>query len=253
MSGNEHFLSRWSRLKQEAKQPAHGEEQARPDDAGAAITDAQIVEAAQRADGSAVGRSLAKGEVEPFDPESLPPVDMIEATTDIRAFLTKGVPADLTKAALRRAWSSDPAIRDFVGLSENAWDFNAPETIPGFAGALPLEEAQRILAQMMPSARPAESQPEAEAQASESEAVAEGASVPTQTSGNTPQEEAHALVKIVNESKQAGDEVDNRQTATIENKNEDVAVQETNNSSDIRALSSEPAGGPHDPKVEGVR
>jgi hypothetical protein len=244
VSGNEHFLSRWSRLKQEAKQPAHGGEQARPDDdAGAAFTDAQIVEAAQRADGSAVERSLAKGEVEPFDVQSLPPVDMIEATTDIRAFLTKGVPAELTKAALRRAWSSDPAIRDFVGLSENAWDFNAPETIPGFGGTIAGEEVQRILVQMMPSAPPAGSHPEAEAEASESEAVAEGASVPAQTSGNTPQEKAHALVKIVTESEQAGDEVDDRQTATIENKNEDVAVQETNNSSDIRALSSEqPAG-----------
>jgi hypothetical protein len=32
---------------------------------------------------------------------------------------------------LREIWR-DPAIRDFVGLSENSWDFTAPETIPGF-------------------------------------------------------------------------------------------------------------------------
>jgi hypothetical protein len=35
------------------------------------------------------------------------------------------VPQDLARAALRRAWTVDPAIRDFVGLFENCWDFNA--------------------------------------------------------------------------------------------------------------------------------
>ena len=30
----------------------------------------------------------------------------------------------------------DPVIRDFIGLSENSWDFNAPDGIPGF-GSLP--------------------------------------------------------------------------------------------------------------------
>ena len=30
------------------------------------------------------------------------------------------------------AWTSDPAIRDFRGLQENDWDFNAPDSIPGF-------------------------------------------------------------------------------------------------------------------------
>jgi hypothetical protein len=42
------------------------------------------------------------------------------------------VPAELTRAALRRAWTSDPAIRDFIGIAENQWDFNVPTTIPGF-------------------------------------------------------------------------------------------------------------------------
>jgi hypothetical protein len=27
----------------------------------------------------------------------------------------------------------DPAIKSFVGLSENAWDFAAPDGVPGFA------------------------------------------------------------------------------------------------------------------------
>src|SRR5215472_5015576 len=53
--------------------------------------------------------------VEPFDLARLPTIESIDASTDIRAFLAPGVPAELTRAALRRAWLSDPVIRDFVG------------------------------------------------------------------------------------------------------------------------------------------
>ena len=43
----------------------------------------------------------------------------ISPATDLAAFLKPGAPVELTRAALRRAWISDPAIRDFVGLSED--------------------------------------------------------------------------------------------------------------------------------------
>jgi len=62
---------------------------------------------------------------------SLPPIESIGPGTDIRPFLAPGVPADLTRAALRRAWSTDPAICDFMGLSENSWDFNAQDGVAG--------------------------------------------------------------------------------------------------------------------------
>ncbi len=68
----------------------------------------------------------------PFDPASLPSIETIVADTDIRGFLQCGVPAELTRAALRRAWASDPAIRDFIGIAENQWDFNDPTAMPGF-------------------------------------------------------------------------------------------------------------------------
>jgi len=79
----------------------------------------------------------------PFDPTSLPPIETIDGKTDLRVFLARGVPAELMRAALRRGWSSDPAIRDFIGLSENSWDFNAPEGISGF-GSLTPEDIQRL-------------------------------------------------------------------------------------------------------------
>ena len=68
-----------------------------------------------------------------FTVANLPPIESIGAGSDIRPFLAPGVPADLTRAALRRAWSTDPAIRDFIGLSENSGDFNAQGGVPGFA------------------------------------------------------------------------------------------------------------------------
>ena len=58
------------------------------------------------------------------------------------------MPADLVRAVLRRAWAADPAVRDFIGLSENSWDFNAPHGVPGF-GSLTAEDARRLLARVM--------------------------------------------------------------------------------------------------------
>lgn len=41
----------------------------------------------------------------------------------------------------RVLWA-DPAIKDFVGASENSWDFTKPDSIPGF-GSLPYHEPVR--------------------------------------------------------------------------------------------------------------
>jgi hypothetical protein len=120
------FLRRWSRRKlgveprdeePEATAGAENKPPPPPTETGAVTHQADVP------------RQIAP---EPFDITKLPPLDSIVATTDIKPFLQKGVPVDLQRAALRHAWSADPAIRDFVGLAENAWDFNDPSAIPGF-------------------------------------------------------------------------------------------------------------------------
>jgi hypothetical protein len=83
------------------------------------------------------------------DLSNLPPIESITAESDIRAFLAPGVPAELTRAALRRAWAADPKIRDFVGLAENAWDFNAAGAMPGFGPLEMTEELRRYIAQLL--------------------------------------------------------------------------------------------------------
>jgi hypothetical protein len=84
-----------------------------------------------------------------FDVSRLPPIESITAESDVRAFLAPGVPAELTRAALRRAWAADPKVRDFVGLAENAWDFNAAGAITGFGPLEMTEELRRHIAQLV--------------------------------------------------------------------------------------------------------
>jgi hypothetical protein len=132
----EAFLARWSRRKRAAGEDQRTE-QVGPSTGSAPseLKKSEHGEPEQKPDGD-----------EPFDPASLPPLDSIKAETDVTAFLRKGVPPDLTRAALRRAWSSDPAIRDFVGLAENSWDFNDPTAIPGFG---PLDQSPEQVRRMV--------------------------------------------------------------------------------------------------------
>ncbi|MCP3387967.1 DUF3306 domain-containing protein [Bradyrhizobium sp. CCGB12] len=120
---DEEFLARWSRRKRESQA-----EPAKP--VGAQPTPP----------------SQVKDDESEVDLSSLPSIDEINAATDITAFLSKGIPQELSRAALRRAWAADPAIRDFVGLAENAWDFNDPTAMPGFG---PLDCSSEELAALV--------------------------------------------------------------------------------------------------------
>ncbi|MBX9588338.1 MAG: DUF3306 domain-containing protein [Hyphomonadaceae bacterium] len=147
MSDPEKFVTRWSRLKREAG----GEKKQ--------TSDAAQPQAPQLADAGAPppeqGAPIAQGPVPgkpekaAFDPASLPPIETITADSDIRAFLQSGVPAELTKAALRRVWATDPAIRDFIGIAENQWDFTDPTAIPGFGPLEATDDVGRLVAEAM--------------------------------------------------------------------------------------------------------
>jgi hypothetical protein len=130
MTSPENIVARWARLKRSsdarrATEPAGDMPRSSAGEtptagAGAAMTQPEIAAAPDQ----------------PFDPESLPAIESITVNTDISGFLQSRVPAALTRAALRQAWASDPAIRDFIGIAENQWDFNDPNAMPGF-GPLP--------------------------------------------------------------------------------------------------------------------
>jgi len=134
MGGEEGFLRRWSRRKH-AVRSAPGER----------ATD-QRDEDSDHHRASPIPSEIAPApaQSEPRIPPALPPIETIDRGTDIRPFLAAGVPDAMARAALRRAWSADPAIRDFVGLSENFWDAQSGGGIPGF-GSLTVDEARRLL------------------------------------------------------------------------------------------------------------
>lgn len=146
MSEPENFLARWSRRKREIEDLEAKKPQEAPggESASDPTSPQDTVEAA-----GAEGAADKVPESENFDPASLPPLDSITAETDISGYFARGVPGDLARAALRRVWTTDPAIRDFVGLAENAWDFNAPETIPGFGPITAADDVAGMMRRMM--------------------------------------------------------------------------------------------------------
>jgi hypothetical protein len=140
----EGFLSRWSRRKRavvEGRAPA---------------------EAAPPAPLEPKPEALPAEPEDEFDLASLPPIESLTIESDFKAFLHRKVPLDLRAAALRRAWSLDPAIRDFIGPADYAWDFNAPDGVPGFAlelGADAMKLLSHALGLDAPTARPDSAEP----------------------------------------------------------------------------------------------
>ena len=108
------FLARWSQRKQEAQRPEREPSQAS--------------EAVQR-ETSVEGQGAPEPE---FDLSALPKLEELTGSTDITAFLKKGVPEHLRNAALRKSWALDPAIRNYVSPAlDYAYDWNAPGGVPG--------------------------------------------------------------------------------------------------------------------------
>lgn len=116
MAEDEGFLGRWSRLKREAR-------------------------LAPEPEPTPQGPEPPPAEPEPAEVESsLPPVESLCADSDYTAFLKEGVPEELRRFALRKAWASDPAISGFRGLCEYDWDCNAP----GYGALLPTDDVAKL-------------------------------------------------------------------------------------------------------------
>jgi Protein of unknown function (DUF3306) len=130
MSNPEDFLSRWSRRKRATTDEVKQRSTDAPPQDGAASSTATAGDPAMPPEQAAPAAEPA------FDLSKLPSIDAITADTDIRAFLAPGVPSELRLAALRRAWSADPKVRDYVGFADYDWDFNTPGALAGFG---PLE------------------------------------------------------------------------------------------------------------------
>jgi len=199
MSDQEKFLTRWSRRKRDT-----ANEDAQPDKP-AAIEPEKPSEPGQGATHVIVGKPPAEPRAPEFDLTKLPSLESIGANSDLTAFFQPGVPSALKHAALRRAWAADPAIRDFVGLAENAWDFTDPEAMAGFGVLDPKYDVKKVIAEIfreveqdakLPAETPASAQvvrlpdkPDADADipAANEPARAEPQQVANSESSNRPQ------------------------------------------------------------------
>lgn len=119
------FFSRWSRRKLEEAAPD-------PDEAA--------VDLRQAEDSAAPVTPQTETSVDVVTEQelaALPDPDAVTTWSDITGFLRQGIPLALRNRALRRIWSLDPSIRDYVGDARDyAWDWNVPGGMP-VSGPLP--------------------------------------------------------------------------------------------------------------------
>lgn len=118
------FLGRWARRKQEA----------------------------QRAEAYPEPRIETPAMPEPAtdtaEPLPLPSLDDVVPGGDVSRFFQAHVPEALRKAALRKLWTTDPEISGFIEMADYQWDFNNPDSIPGWSSSLKTEDATRLLGRM---------------------------------------------------------------------------------------------------------
>ncbi|MFN9336145.1 MAG: DUF3306 domain-containing protein [Alphaproteobacteria bacterium] len=177
----EGFLSRWSRRKRAVVEGRAPEEAPPP------------------APLEAKPEALPAEPEDEFDPASLPSIESLTIESDFKAFLHRKVPLDLRAAALRRAWSLDPSIRDFIGPADYAWDYNAPDGVPGFALELG-GDAMKLLSHALGLDAPAPKRDSAEPEEPPTEPAALAEAPPVEAA---PEPQAPAIAEAMPEPEAA--------------------------------------------------
>jgi hypothetical protein len=125
---DEGFLTRWSRRKRAVVEQA----EALPPSPVSEALPAEVLPAEAEPQASAP-------EPEMVEPPSL---DLIDKDFDVAHWLKQNVPESWKLAAMRRAWESDPTIRDFENPARDyALDWNTPGGAPGYG---PLTESDDV-------------------------------------------------------------------------------------------------------------
>ncbi len=135
---DEGFLKRWSRRKRtEPPSPAAESESVEPPPSnlppqageGSLPTPSPAQRGKVGMGDSPSGELAREGhDDDAIDPATLPPLESLGPDSDYTVFLKKGVPEALRLAALRKAWASDPFIRDFRSPAiDYGWDFTTPD------------------------------------------------------------------------------------------------------------------------------
>jgi hypothetical protein len=157
----EGLIGRWSRLKR-AKATGEVGPEAGPPAAGEAAA------AAQGEEPAATGAPETPAAERPVRLPELPSIESLGAGSDYASFMAPGVPEELRRQALRKAWTSDPRIAGFRGFADYDWDYNEP----GYGQLLPIDDIRRLCEAVLGPAEP-------ESEAEQVAAVAEPAALPS--------------------------------------------------------------------------
>jgi hypothetical protein len=187
----ETFLARWSKRKVQARtgeapEPAPSADDARP----------------PKAEDDSDGIPL----------EDLPPIESIDASTDLTPWLRKKVPEAWKRAALGRVWASDPAISEFVGLADYAWDWNAPDGVPGFGPLRATDNLAELLSQAIGQAPACAPEEPAAEKATESAETSEAETPPDEIASASPEKtsgDGPPVEEPLTEAQAAGPEPEN--------------------------------------------
>lgn len=167
------ILARWSRRKRAVRE---AEALPREETTAPVVEAAHVPEPVNPEEADALAEAIAR----------LPRLEDLTAQTDLTPFLRAGIPAALRNAALRRMWSVDPGIRDFVSEArEYAYDWNTPGGVPGLGPMLPTDDIKAMVERVMggPPPRPALEDTEAR------DALADAPPVPSEAE-ETPEADA---------------------------------------------------------------
>lgn len=164
MSAPEGFLTRWSKRKRAIEAPATdepaGNEAQRP---ATGATELSATDPLSTPSGLDALMPAQAPDIEAeFDVSTLPSIESLTGTSDLSAFMQKGVPEALKNAALRHAWALDPVIRDYRGPVDYAWDFNDPLAMPGFSPLAPDFDTAEMMRRIMGDPAEVKEEPPAE-------------------------------------------------------------------------------------------
>jgi Protein of unknown function (DUF3306) len=124
------FLGRWAKRKQEV----------------------QTQKAAQQPEPVALPEPVPETLTEKLP---LPSLDSIVPGSDLTVFFQKHVPEALRTAALRKLWVTDPEIKSFIEMADYQWDFNNPDSIPGWSSSVGGVDVKGMLEKVMGIEKPA--------------------------------------------------------------------------------------------------
>jgi hypothetical protein len=130
-------LARWSQRKQAARHAKRSPAAPTEPENARALADSETTPTATSeggrpadAGGAAQDRALTTDDRTSGDDERvLPPLEELTADSDYTPFLRKGVPEELTRAALRKLWLSDPIFNTMDGLDTYIQDFNVTDPV----------------------------------------------------------------------------------------------------------------------------